>query len=119
MEIEFYNGAFLPFDREDRIVLAEAVDSVADIIQETAFGICLSRVELPKTYIDDFKDLIESIYTTVSTLKEMYRTIGCTYLGQSLSKAHEVEKFEDNVDRIERRILKNCTSAIKMVKLIF
>ena len=31
MEIEFYNGAFLPFDREDRIVLAELVDNVADM----------------------------------------------------------------------------------------
>ncbi len=106
MEIEFFDGAFLPFDREDRIVLAEAVDSVADIIQETAFGICLSRVELPKTYIDDFKDLIESIYTTVSTLKECIELLDVD-LGQSLSKAHEVEKFEDNVDKIERRILKN------------
>ncbi len=34
MEIEFFKGAFLPFDREDRIILAEDVDSVADITKK-------------------------------------------------------------------------------------
>lgn len=116
MEIEFFNGAFLPFDREDRIVLAEAVDSVADIIQETAFGICLSRVELPETYINDFKDLMESIYTTVCTLKACIELLDVD-LGQSLSKAHEVEKFEDQVDKIERRILKNLYISYKNGKI--
>ena len=47
MEIEFFKGAFLPFDREDRIILAEQVDSVADMTQETAYGICLSRIKFP------------------------------------------------------------------------
>lgn len=28
MEIEYYHGAFLPFDREDGIVLAELLDNV-------------------------------------------------------------------------------------------
>ncbi len=54
MEIEFFKGAFLPFDREDRIILAEDVDSVADIIQETAFGICLARINFPSGYKEDF-----------------------------------------------------------------
>lgn len=44
MEIEFFKGAFLPFDREDRIILAEQVDSIADMTQETAYGICLSKI---------------------------------------------------------------------------
>jgi uncharacterized protein len=105
MEIEFFNGAFLPFDREDRIILAEDVDSVADMCQETAFGICLSQIKFPKGYIEDFSDLMDSIYETVTALKKCIELLD-EDLGKALQKAHEVEKLEDEVDKIERRILK-------------
>ena len=105
MEIEFFKGAFLPFDREDRIILAEQVDSVADITQETAFGICLSRIKFPEEYKDDFSDLINSIYHTVTALKKCIELLD-EDLGEALTKAHEIEKLEDAVDKIERKILK-------------
>lgn len=105
MEIEFFNGAFLPFDREDRIILAEQVDSVADMTQETAFGICLSRINFPEDYKDDFSDLMDSIYSTVSALKKCIELLD-EDLGEALTKAHEIEKLEDAVDKIERKILK-------------
>ncbi len=105
MEVEFFNGAFLPFDREDRIILAESVDSVADMSQETAFGICLSRIHFPPEYKEDFSDLFDSIYDTVSALKKCIELLDQD-LGDALTKAHEVEKLEDVVDRIERKILK-------------
>jgi len=112
MEIEFFKGAFLPFDREDRIVLAESVDMVADMAQETAFGISLSRVKLPESYINDFRDLMNSIYETVSALKDCI-TLLDTDLGKALRKTHEVEKLEDAVDIVERRILKNLYKSYK------
>jgi predicted phosphate transport protein (TIGR00153 family) len=105
MEIEFFNGAFLPFDREDRIILAESVDSVADMCQETAFGICLSRIHFPKGYIDDFSEFIDSIYETVIALKKCIELMD-EDLGKALQKAHEIERLEDEVDKIERKILK-------------
>ncbi len=105
MEIEFFKGAFLPFDREDRIILAEDVDSVADKTQETAFGICLSRIKFPKGYKEDFEELIDSIYDTVSALKKCIELLDVD-LGEALEKAHEVERLEDVVDKIERKILK-------------
>ena len=105
MEIEFYNGAFLPFDREDRIILAENVDSVADMCQETAFGICLSRVISPRDIVEDFSNLCDSIDETVNALKKCIELLD-EDLGDALKKAHEVEKLEDEVDRIERKILK-------------
>jgi predicted phosphate transport protein (TIGR00153 family) len=105
MEIEFFNGAFLPFDREDRIILAENVDSISDMCQETAFGICMSRINFPKGYVNDFSDLMKSIYETVTALKKCIELLD-EDLGEALKKAHEVERLEDEVDRIERRILK-------------
>ena len=105
MEIEFFKGAFLPFDREDRIVLAEQVDSVADMTQETAYGICLSQIHFPETYKDDFSVLMDSIYNTVTALKKCIELLD-EDLGDALKKAHEVERLEDAVDKIERRILK-------------
>jgi predicted phosphate transport protein (TIGR00153 family) len=105
MEIEFFKGAFLPFDREDRIILAEDVDSVADIIQETAFGICLARINFPSGYKEDFSELMVSIYETVTALKKCIELLD-EDLGEALTKAHEVESLEDAVDKIERKILK-------------
>ena len=105
MEIEFFKGAFLPFDREDRIILAEEVDSVADIIQETAYGICLSRINFPTGYEEDFSDLMGSINETVTALKKCIELLD-EDLGEALTKAHEVERLEDAVDKIERKILK-------------
>jgi hypothetical protein len=112
METEFFMGAFLPFDREDRIVLAEQVDSVADMTEETAFGICLSRVKFPLEYKNDFSDLVDSVYDTVSALKICIELLD-EDLGDALTKAHEVESLEDEVDKIERRILKNLYDSYK------
>jgi len=44
---QFYQGAFLPFDRGDRIVLAELVDSVADATQSSACAISFGRIDFP------------------------------------------------------------------------
>lgn len=112
MEIEFFKGAFLPFDREDRIILAELVDSVADMTEETAFGICLSKVEFPENYKTDFIDLTKSMQNTVSALKKCIELLD-EDLGEALEKAHEVESFEDIVDKIERKILRKLYESYK------
>jgi predicted phosphate transport protein (TIGR00153 family) len=112
METEFFMGAFLPFDREDRIILAEQVDSIADMTEETAFGICLSRVNFPLEYKNDFSDLVESVYNTVYALKTCIELLDKD-LGDALTKAHEVESLEDVVDKIERRILKKLYDSYK------
>jgi len=112
MEIEFFNGAFLPFDREDRIVLAEEVDSVADMTEETAFGICLSRITFPKNYKNDFVELTRSVQDTVSALKLCIELLD-EDLGEALKKAHEVERLEDVVDKIERKILRQLYNSYK------
>ncbi len=105
MEIEFYHGAFLPFDREDRIVLAELADNVADMAQETAYRICLSRIRFPPKGQKDFEKFIDVIIDSVLVLKECIEKLDDD-LGEAIAKAHEVEMMEDDADAIERKILK-------------
>jgi uncharacterized protein len=105
MELEFFKGAFLPFDREDRIILAELVDNVADMTQEAAYGISLSRITFPLEYQEDFDELVDSVIDSISVLKECIELLDVD-LEKALNKAHEVEEREIAVDMIERRIIR-------------
>ncbi|MDI9624221.1 MAG: TIGR00153 family protein [Methanothermobacter sp.] len=104
MEMGFYEGAFLPFDREDRIMLTENVDKVADTIESTAFTISLSKVEFPPTFKKDFETFVDIIGQIVEALRDC---IDCLEedLTEAIRKAHEIEKLEEKADDIERRIL--------------
>lgn len=104
MEVEFYHGAFLPFDREDRIVLAELVDSVADATQSAGYSISLGKVKLPRSFKEDFIELTESSCKAVSVLRECIKLMDKD-LSMALSKAHEVEELEEDGDEIERKII--------------
>ncbi|HNR25252.1 MAG TPA: TIGR00153 family protein [Methanobacteriaceae archaeon] len=112
MEIEFFKGAFLPFDREDRIILAELVDSVADMTQETAYGICLSQVQFPVQFEEDYQEMVDAVCETIRILKESLEMLD-EDLAQAIAKAHEVEVNEEAVDRIERRIIKKLYNAYR------
>ncbi len=104
MEVEFYHGAFLPFDREDRIVLAELVDSVADSAQSAGYAMSLGKVKFPKSFKEDFIELTDSSLETVSVLRDCIELLERD-LSQALSKAHEVEEKEEDGDKIERKII--------------
>lgn len=105
MELEFYHGAFLPFDREDRIVLAELVDSVSDMAESTGYSISLSRLNFPSKGQGDFEKFTDIIIKTVSILKECIEKLDDD-MGESIAKAHEVEDLEDIADAQERKIIK-------------
>lgn len=122
MEIEFFHGAFLPFDREDRIVLAEQVDAVADAVESTAYAISLGKITFPKSFKEDFIELVEASCDAVSLLKACIKMLD-TDLGAALSKAHEIEEKEDDGDKIERRIISRLyesyrTDEISILKFI-
>ncbi len=116
MEVQFYHGAFLPFDREDRIVLAELVDSVADATQSAAYALSLGRINFPPQFEDDFIELVESSCETVSVLKESVDLLEKD-LSLSLSKAHEVEVREEEGDIIERKVVLKLYDAYKKKKI--
>lgn len=116
MELEFYNGAFLPFDREDRIILAELVDSVSDMAESTGYSISLSRLNFPSKGQGDFEKFMDTIIDTVSLLKECIEKLDVD-LGDSIAKAHQVEDLEDEADIIERKIIKTLYQLYKEEKI--
>lgn len=116
MEVQFYQGAFLPFDREDRIILAELVDSVADATQSTAYAISIGRIDFPQEFEEDFIKLVDSSCNTVSVLKECIELLEKD-LSAALDKAHEVEEFEEQGDLIERQIIHKLYDSYKTKKI--
>jgi len=104
MELGFYEGAFLPFDREDRIMLTENVDKVADTIESTAFAISLSKVEFPPSFKEDFEAFMDIIGQTVEALRDCIKFLE-EDLTEAIKKAHEIEKLEEKADDLERGIL--------------
>lgn len=116
MELEFYHGAFLPFDREDRIMLAEMVDSVSDMAEATGFTISLSRLVFPSKGQGDFEKFMDVIIETVSVLKQCIEKLD-EDMGESIAKAHEVEDLEDKADAIERKIIKTLYQLYKQDKI--
>lgn len=112
MEIEFYNGAFLPFDREDRIILAELVDSVSDATQSAAYAVSLGKIKFPQNFKEDFQELTEKSCETVSVLKECVSMLDMD-LSTALAKAHEVEEKEEEGDIIERKIIRKLYDAYR------
>lgn len=116
MELEFYHGAFLPFDREDRIMLAEMVDSVSDMAEATGFTISLSRLVFPSKGQGDFQKFMDVIIETVSVLKQCIEKLD-EDMGESIAKAHEVEDLEDKADAIERKIIKTLYQLYKQDKI--
>ncbi|MGB9978386.1 TIGR00153 family protein [Methanobacterium sp.] len=112
MEIEFFKGAFLPFDREDRINLAEQVDAVADSVQSTAYAISLGKITFPGSFREDFTELVKASCDTVALLRDCIEMLD-TDLGAALSKTHDIEKKEDEGDIVERRIISRLYEAYR------
>ncbi len=116
MEIEFFKGAFLPFDREDRINLAEQVDSVADAVQSTAYSISLGKITFPESFREDFIELVKASCDTVALLRDCIKMLDVD-LGAALSKTHDIEEKEDEGDVVERRIISRLYEAYRSEKI--
>jgi len=117
MEVQFYQGAFLPFDREDRIVLAELVDAVADATESSAYAALLGKITFPAAEFEkDFIDLVEKSCQAASALKDCIDLLEKD-LSASLDKAHEIEGIEEEGDKIERKIIRKLFTAYRSNKI--
>ncbi|ADP77550.1 Putative phosphate transport regulator [Methanothermus fervidus DSM 2088] len=116
MELKYYSGAFLPFDREDRILLTEKTDKIADTIESVAFSISLSKIRFPKILKKNFREFIDAIDKTLKAFEKSMENLDKDY-GEAIKKAHETEKLEENADKVERKIIKKLFKLYKNKKI--
>jgi predicted phosphate transport protein (TIGR00153 family) len=104
IEQEIYEGAFMPLFREDYITLVELADRVANRAETVSDIIAQQSPEVPEDMRADLKELSDTVLTCFDPLVDV---IGA--LDKSWEETHEiaqqVEELEQEVDKIERRLI--------------
>jgi len=106
--IQIAQGAFFAGMREDFLDLIEKVDDIADAAQDAVRVIAEAPIEhknLEYFYTGDFtlRRYVENINACVMTLSESISILRTNGKG-AVNKALEVEKLEEEVDRIENEL---------------
>jgi predicted phosphate transport protein (TIGR00153 family) len=98
-------GAFLPFYREDYILLAELIDKVANRAVEFSKSLILERPRIPDELRDDFRVLAKSVYETFMPFQEVASAL-FDDPALALTYAEQVSEGEQTSDSIEWKMRK-------------
>ena len=109
---------FTPLDREDIASLAQALDDVVDFIQAAAESMLIYRVERPT------KNALELANVIMDAASEVERAMPSlrrrAEQGQMLARCVELNRLENEADRILRRALgelfENPTDILGLIK---
>jgi len=109
---------FTPLDREDIALLANALDDVVDFIQAAAEAMLIYRIERPtKSALELANVIVDAAYEVERAMPGLRRR---AELGQMLSRCVELNRLENEADRILRRALselfENPTDIIHIIK---
>lgn len=109
---------FTPLDHEDIAALANAMDDVVDFIHAAADNMLIYKVERPT------EEAVELVNVIVDASFEVQRAIASlrhrAELGKMLSRCVELNRLENEADRIMRRavghLFEDCTDVINIIK---
>ncbi len=109
---------FTPLDHEDIAALANAMDDVVDFIQAAADNMLIYKVERPT------QEAVELANVIVDASFEVQRAITSlrhrAELGQMLSRCVELNRLENEADRIMRRavghLFEDCVDVVNIIK---
>ncbi len=109
---------FTPLDREDIISLAQSLDDVVDFIQAAADAMLVYRVERPT---ENAMALASIIHESTRELERAMPSLRRhTELTEILSRCVEVNRLENEADRVMRRALgelfENSTNIVEIIK---
>lgn len=104
IEMKMHEGAFLAMFREDFITLSEAIDKIANKAEAVADSLTLEHPEFPEEWHEDFLDLAKMSVATFAPFMDM-RDLLDMGLEEILEVAGKIEEAEQNVDKIEWRLL--------------
>lgn len=105
IEAKLYDGAFLPINRGDYIMLAEFIDRIANQAETTANLIVLTRPEIPDFLKENLVSLLDKAIAAFESFKGALQTI---HKDTKTIKAaiREVIKFETQADELEWETVK-------------
>lgn len=99
-----FEGAFLPSHREDYFVLLERLDEVADMAEDTANHVVLTRPEVPDDLAGDVRGMVDELDGMSDRIAETVRM-----LFEDTSRieglVEELKTYEERVDDAEFTIV--------------
>ncbi len=105
IEKKLYEGAFMPINRSDYIILAEFVDRIANQAEITANLIVLTRPQIPDFIRDDLVNLMDKSRSAFKSLHDALELIQQDF-SQVKEAAKQVIVYEEEADRIEWETVK-------------
>jgi len=106
--IERLNKTFVtPFDREDIIAVASSLDDIVDYIEEIADFLGLYRIEAPMEQAQRMADILHQATEHINAAIPGLRTLADIH-----QYTVEVNRLENEGDRIHREAVASCSRAI-------
>ncbi len=109
---------FTPLDREDIALLAQTMDDVVDFIQAAADAMLVYRIDHPtESALELANIIVEAAYEIERAMPSLRHR---AELGQILSRCVELNRLENEGDRVLRRALgelfDNSTDIVEVIK---
>lgn len=104
--LKLYKGAFMPFYREDYLVLLSLGDEIANLAESVASYLVLTRPQIPGFLEGGLKQLGSATIDTFQPLQEILKEFQKG--GENLPRfAHSVGEMEQKVDRLQWELTKS------------
>lgn len=113
LEKNLYEGVLIPFGKEDKYNLIEAIDDIAD---KAEIAVRLAKIvmpNIPKKLAPDLRLLADQVESTVARLGSAVMLLNKD-IDKAIKKAKEVELEREKVREIEFRIFENLFSKKKV-----
>jgi uncharacterized protein len=102
--IALVNRTFVtPFDREDIALLAHSLDDIVDFIEAAADAMNLYKIESPTQRARELADIL--VQTTREVQLAIHELSQKVNLKQILSRSVEINRLENNADKVYREAL--------------
>lgn len=102
---KLYEGALLPFYREDYVVLTIIGDQIANLAERVASFLVLTRPEIPDFMEVGLREMMASTFDTFEPFKKML-DCGFEKCPQLQLLFQEIESREQKVDRLQWDLIK-------------
>ena len=107
-----HEGAFMPPNREDYVVLANIVDEIANRAQSIGNLIVLTRPEIPEFLRESLTELTDGALKAFDGLRDVLKALNQD-INRVRAKAEKVREEEGEVDRLEWETIKSVSKSLK------